>query len=210
MLSVFVGHDLRWPRVTDVAVHSLRHFATEPVGVYLLDPDKMPASHSSARTQFSFFRFLVPYLMGFKGRALYVDQDVLFLDDVAKLFAEAPEHDDWSVACVKHTYKSSVRCPNWASVMLLNCANLKQWTLDAYFSRPREWFHEFQSVPSNMIVPLNPRWNRLDYLTSDDGILHYTSGTPLDAGKRGERPQGAHEAALWREWEAKAECVTSK
>lgn len=202
-MIVYIGHDPRWGKVTEVAVKSLRHFASEPVDIRLLDPAAMPPSPNGARTQFSFFRFLVPHLMGFQGRALYVDQDVIFMDDVAKLFAEAPAHDDWAVACVKHRYKSIVKCPNWASVMLLNCANLTQWTLGSYLHESRDWFHEFQSVPAAMIAPLHPRWNRLDYLTGDDGILHLTSGTPLDAGKKGERPHGEREFALWREWEAK-------
>jgi hypothetical protein len=200
--SVYIGHDTRWASATKVAEYSLRHFVSSPVDVRLLHSDTMP-SKPGARTQFSFFRFLIPHLMQYQGYALYVDQDVLFLDDVAKLFAEAPAHDDWAVACVQHTYKSIVRCPNWASVMLLNCKHLKQWTLEAYHEKPREWFHEFESVDSRLIVPLHPRWNRLDYLHEDTGLLHYTSGLPIDAKKVGERPHGVDEARLWREWEAK-------
>lgn len=201
-LEVWIGHDSRWPTVTDVAVKSLKHYASAPVNVNLLDPAKLPKHPGGSRTQFSMLRFLIPHLMNYKGVALYVDQDVVFLDDAAKLFAEAPT-GHWSVACVQHAYQSTVNCPNWASVMLLNCANLTQWALGAYQHESRQWFHEFQSVPRAEIAPLHPRWNRLDYLTGDDGILHLTSGTPVDAGKVGERPHGKREFELWREWERK-------
>lgn len=197
-LIVFIGHDYRWPTVTRVAEYSLRHFASAPIDVRLLDPLALPTHPGGSRTQFSMLRFLIPHLMGYKGRALYVDQDVLFLDDVAKLFAEATG----DVACVQHDYASSVRRPNWVSVMVLECSKLTAWTLDAWRAGPRERFHELRDVVN--IGALHPRWNRLDYLHEDTGILHYTSGTPVDAGKRGERLHGASEFALWREWEKRA------
>ena len=39
-----------------------------------------------ASTEFTYSRFLVPHLMGFKGWAVFCDCDFLFLEDVSKLF----------------------------------------------------------------------------------------------------------------------------
>ena len=44
-----------------------------------------------ASTEFTFTRFLVPHLMNFKGWALFIDCDIIFLEDVTNLFALADE-----------------------------------------------------------------------------------------------------------------------
>ena len=41
--------------------------------------------HPLQSTEFAFSRFLVPFLCGFRGWALFMDCDMLVLDDIARL-----------------------------------------------------------------------------------------------------------------------------
>lgn len=203
-MKVFIGHDTRWKEATTVLLYSLRQHSGPEMGIELLEQAKLPARlPHEARTQFSFLRYLIPHLMNFQGRALYLEQDMLALDDVRKIERELPAHDNWSIACVQHGYASSVKRPNWASVMVLNCAKLTQWTLEAYKNKPREWLHELQGVPDSEFIPLNARWNVLDHMQEGAGILHYTSGGPWDR-KVGERPPDLKAFDLWKYWAARA------
>lgn len=198
-MRVYVGHDYRWPIATEVCAASI-HAHTPGAEVVLLANDKLPKNPNTARTQFSFFRYLIPELQKFKGIAVYMEQDELCLDDLNKMLAECPpESEDWEVACVQHGYASSVGRPNWASVMVLNCRNLRQWNMENYASKPREWFHELQGV--SKFFALNPRWNVLDHWQEDMGILHLTSGGPWDFDKlKGERARCPKACALWESW----------
>ena len=42
-------------------------------------------------TQFAFTRFLVPHLMGYEGRAVFMDCDMLVLDDIARVVGAADD-----------------------------------------------------------------------------------------------------------------------
>ena len=55
-----------------------------------------------ASTEFTFTRFLVPHLMNFKGWVLFIDCDIVFLEDVNNLFSLAD--DRYAVMCVKHEF----------------------------------------------------------------------------------------------------------
>src|SRR6266498_944245 len=57
-------------------------------------------------TDFSFTRFLVPALEEFADKwVLYCDNDMLWLDDVAKLVDDVSRHNHiWAMACVKHEH----------------------------------------------------------------------------------------------------------
>ena len=145
-------------------------------------------------TEFSFTRFLVPALTQWQGVALFIDSDMLFLDDVAKLFDEAnPSH---AVQVVKHNYaptqtskmragvvQESYNRKNWSSVMLFNCSHstCKQLTPYTVNYTKGSWLHQFKWAPDTTIGSLSPRWNVLDGWDEpapDTGNYHYTLGTP--------------------------------
>jgi lipopolysaccharide biosynthesis glycosyltransferase len=82
-------------------------------------------------TEFSFTRFLVPYLAGYSGWALFMDCDFLWRGDVAGLMDYADPQ--CAVMCVQHKYKPKETTKmdgavqhqyprkNWSSLMLINC-----------------------------------------------------------------------------------------
>ena len=54
-------------------------------------------------TEFSFTRFLVPYLVDYQGWAIFMDNDMVCLDDIAKLWAL--RDDRYAVMCVQHDHQ---------------------------------------------------------------------------------------------------------
>ena len=81
-------------------------------------------------TAFSFTRFLVPYLMNYKGWAIFMDCDMLCRSDISELWKY--RNDKYAVMCIQHEhipnelikFQGEVQSPypkkNWSSLMLLN------------------------------------------------------------------------------------------
>lgn len=150
---------------------------------------------SFSSTEFTFTRFLVPYLNDYKGWALFCDCDILFMIDVNELFSLA--NDDYAVMVVQHQYtptnlikmdgKQQFVYPrkNWSSVMLFNCAHPanRQLNLSAVNTQDGQFLHRFQWLDDSLIGNLPPDYNWLSdwYKEGIDGtpkIIHYTTGGP--------------------------------
>lgn len=117
MHKVYIGYDGRESAAYEVAESSLRKRASEHVAVTPLCADQLAAcgllrrpqdrrgliydipSNAPCATDFAISRFLVPHLAQI-GWALFVDCDVVFLADVAELFAMADPSK--AVMVVKH------------------------------------------------------------------------------------------------------------
>src|SRR5262245_1254812 len=92
MIRVFIGFDPRETVAFHVLSHSIHAHASEPVTIAPLALTQLGPLLGRARdpwqsTEFAFSRFLPPHLCRFEGWALYLDCDMLFLDDIAKLWA---------------------------------------------------------------------------------------------------------------------------
>src|SRR6185503_17813923 len=141
-------------------------------------------------TQFSFSRFLVPFLCGYEGWALFTDCDMLVLDDIAKLWALRDER--YAVQVVKHVHvpKEDVKFlgavqtryekKNWSSVMLMNCAKCTALTPDYVNNASGLELHQFKWLAGDHLIgELPPRWNHLvgfDPPRPDAGLVHFTTG----------------------------------
>jgi lipopolysaccharide biosynthesis glycosyltransferase len=98
--------------------------------------------HPLQSTDFSFSRFLVPYLSGYKGWSLFCDCDMLMLDDIANLWALCD--DRYAVQVVQHNHKpkedvkfldkaqTRYEKKNWSSVILFNNAKCHALNFDNY------------------------------------------------------------------------------
>lgn len=163
-------------------------------------------SDAPMATEFAVSRFLTPLLAG-SGWALFIDCDMLFLADVAELFALAD--DRYAVMVVKHPPLRSqgfkmdgqpqvpYRRKNWSSVMLFNCdhpANLRL-TLEHVNAVPGRDLHAFDWLLDHEIGELDPGWNWLvNVMPRPDSpkLAHYTLGGPWLPGW-----QGAEHDDLW-------------
>ena len=178
----------------DVETHALRQPNLREAGLYTREVDKLGA------TEFSLTRFLVPYLTGYKGWALFIDCDQLFTDDVSKLFRLA--NPIYAVQVVKHMHEPmedvkmdgcvQTRYPkkNWSSVMLFNCGHNKNKNLtpEVVSSVSPKFLHRFEWLDESDVgeIPLEYNFLVEYYKMYPGGALpkniHFTNGMPFMPG----------------------------
>ena len=100
-------------------------------------------THTDGSNCFIYSRFLIPYLAGFKGNALFIDGDMIIKDDLQNLFDLFDPN--FAVQVVKHNYKTKFPTKylgsknedypkkNWSSVILYNCEHPKHKILTPSF-----------------------------------------------------------------------------
>jgi lipopolysaccharide biosynthesis glycosyltransferase len=194
---IYIGYDEREDVAYRVAKHSAGNHSTYPLiqsnlrafGEYWREQDKL------ASTQFSLTRFLVPHLNKYKGWALFVDCDILFLEDPQNLFDLAD--DRYALMCVKHDYKPTTSTKmdnqiqhiyprkNWSSVMLFDCAHPSNsaLTVDVVNKQTPQYLHRMSWLMDDEIGELPIEWNYLvGWYTNKDcaqpKLIHYTEGGP--------------------------------
>src|SRR5262245_50696114 len=88
-LRVFVGADDSQLVAARVLEFSIRRHASRPVDLTVMRdlPVPLPRDRRNRpQTTFSFYRFLIPRLCDYRGRALYLDADMLVFADLAELW----------------------------------------------------------------------------------------------------------------------------
>lgn len=199
---VFVGHDSRETIAYDVCAFSLKRRASIPVdvrpivqaevrasGLYWRDVDPL------ASTEFTYTRFLTPYLAGYQGWALFCDCDFLWLTDIAELKALAdPEK---AVMCVHHDHRPTEQTKmdgqaqtvyprkNWSSLMLFNCGHpsVRALTPEAANAESGAYLHRMQWAADEEIGALPDSWNWLEGSSprpaaGTPDAVHFTRGGP--------------------------------
>lgn len=193
-LRVFIGYDERETVAYHVLAHSILRHASAPVAITPLVRSQLARIHTRPRgpmesTDFSITRFLVPYLCGFEGFALFMDCDILARADVCRVFEQPPA----SVSVVKHDYtprtstkflghvQTAYPRKNWSSVMLFDNAKCCALTPAYVNAAPALDLHRFAWIRDEEIGALPPEWNWLvgEYPRNDDAkLLHFTNGGP--------------------------------
>lgn len=201
VLDVFIGYDRQEVVAYHVLCQSILEHASAPVrftpiNLASLKPvfDRPPVSLQS--TEFSFSRFLTPYLSGYAGWSLFLDCDMLARADIAGLFALADER--FAVMVAQHDYaprdevkfldhvQTRYAKKNWSSVMLLNNARCRALTPDYVQRAAGLDLHQFRWLAEEGEIGALPlEWNWLvgEYDFSPDARLaHFTRGGPYFAG----------------------------
>ncbi len=197
MIRVFIGFDAREEVAFGVLSHSIHARASEPVAVAPVMLSQLAGVYRRERnplqsTDFSFSRFLTPYLCGYQGWAIFTDCDMLVLDDIAKLWRLRDER--YAVQVVKHVHvpKEEVKFlgavqtkyekKNWSSVMLMNCARCTALTPEYVNRASGLELHQFKWLDSDQQIGEIPRaWNHLvgyDPPRRDASLVHFTIGGP--------------------------------
>jgi len=197
MIRVFIGYDSREAVAYSVLAHSINTRATVPVTITPLMLSQLGGIYRRERnplqsTDFSFSRFLVPYLCNFEGWAIFTDNDMLVLDDIARLWAL--RDDRYAVQVVKHNHvpKEEVKFlgyqqtkyekKNWSSVMLMNCGKCRALTADFVNTATGLELHQFKWLGDDSLIGELPSgWNHLvgyDAPRSDASLVHFTIGGP--------------------------------
>lgn len=171
ILKVFIGFDHRQPISLNVLASSIYTKSAKPVSIAPLVLPQLPLKRQGL-TPFTYSRFLVPYLCDYQGWALFLDLDMIVMDDIAKLFELAD--DKYAVMVSKNKLKFE-----WASAMLFNCAKCQVLTPEFIESAPR--LHDCSWVSDDLIGDLPREWNHLvgyDAKCDNPKLIHYTQGVP--------------------------------
>lgn len=197
MINIYIGYDPREAVAFSALSHSIHARATQPVSIAPLMLSQLGAvltreRHPLQSTDFSFSRFLVPYLSGYAGWSVFMDCDMLVLDDIAKLWDLRDER--YAVMVVKHDHvprettkflgepQTKYEKKNWSSVMLFNNAKCRALTPEYVNTATGLELHQFKWLADDSLIGgLPDRWNHLvgyDAPRRDAALVHYTLGGP--------------------------------
>lgn len=183
-LKVFIGFDSRAHVAFHALACSIYSRCSQPVSITPLILPTLPTVRTGL-TQFTYTRFLVPYLCDYQGYALFMDSDIIVQGDIAELFSIGEQDPSKAVWAVKFATgpEETVKHLNSferAAVMLFNCGHPDnkvltpelidttdkglhglKWT-DAIGDLPEEWQH--------VVMYQAPKQAKL---------IHYTGGIPV-------------------------------
>ena len=200
--TIMIGYDPRAEEAYNACVNSLVTSTTDQLDIipikrqdlihkdiYKRDIDPLSS------TEFSFTRFLVPYLRNYEGWAVFCDCDFIFIDDISSLFELADEK--YAIMCCQHDYKPTATHKmdnrvqhlyprkNWSSLILWNCNHPKNKLVTPYLvnTQSGQYLHRFTWLDDSEIGSIPIEWNWLVgwYKEPRDGkpkALHFTEGGP--------------------------------
>lgn len=201
-MRVFIGYDSREDIAFRVCESSIRKHSKIPIDVWPIKQQEMRERNlywrdhdPLASTEFSFTRFLTPYLAGYKGWVLFCDCDFFFRKDISGLRDYMdPEK---AVMVVKHEYNPPEKIKmdgkiqtqytrkNWSSFMLINCEHpsVQALTPDVVNRQTGLYLHRFQWLDNKHIGSLPMTYNYLEgWHTKQDCedpiAVHFTRGGP--------------------------------
>lgn len=176
MIRVFIGYDGREEIAFHVLARSIWERASEPVSItpvrlsHLEGFWKRPR-HPLQSTDFSFSRFLVPYLCDYQGFAIFMDCDMLCLKDIADLWSYRDTNFALKVVKHKHDVETGVKFlnqpqtpyqrKNWSSVMLFNNDKCRNLTPEYVCKAEGLDLHQFKWLKDEDIGDLPENWNYL-------------------------------------------------
>jgi len=195
MFNIFIGWDSNMQDVAETLAYSIKKYTTIPINIQYLKLSELDfhRNDKTGNTEFTYTRFLVPYLCDYKGVALFIDNDMLALADFKEI--AALDMSKYAVRCRKHNQivKSSIKMgdkpqeayprKNWSSMMLMDCSKLKCWTKEAVETQSPAWLHRFEPIQDTLIGDIPDGWNDLDYSTPSTKLIHYTSGGIWNNGR---------------------------
>lgn len=182
-IRVFVGCDDSQKIAARVLEYSIRKHCPVPLVFDTMDDVQVPVvkhPKNQPKTGFSFKRFDIPRRAGYRGRAVYLDADMLVLANFLQLW-DIP----FEGARVLYASSSDPRLPAQMSVLKLDCDNLG-WDISTIVRGLDEEIYDYQGLmrelciePREQVRPAIPSaWNSLDlYEPGKTGLLHYTKMT---------------------------------
>ena len=189
-IDVFVGTDRSQLLAVAVLQHSIRRNTAERVRVFPLIDLDLPEPidiRQGSRTNFSFARFAIPELKGYRGRAIYLDADMLVFRDIRHLW-ESPlgpqrisiqeDLPDHVVSAAKSgAPKARVK---QTSVMLIDCAAAR-WDvreivagLDGRYTYEQLMYEMCILDESDIRYGVPFVWNSLEHYDVHTRLIHYT------------------------------------
>jgi lipopolysaccharide biosynthesis glycosyltransferase len=196
-VRIFVGFDSKEVVAYHVLAQSIIEKSSIPVEFSPIVLSNLSGIFTRERnalqsTEFSFSRFLTPYLSGYQGWSIFMDCDMLMRTDIAELWAL--RDDRYAAMCVKHDYQPKIETKflgqtqtkyekkNWSSFILFNNDKCRALTPDYVNTATGLQLHQFKWLENDdLIGELPVTWNYLvneyDY-REDAKNVHFTDGGP--------------------------------
>jgi len=179
-LKVFIGYDPRQPVAFQVLAHTVWKHASVPVQITRLALEQLPITRRGL-TEFTYSRFLVPWLCNFgepdapgPDTSIFLDSDILCRHDLADLLTYPLAYPDCAVFVVEHPKRKFER----PSVMVFNNKLCKMLTPLYVQSKENDLF---SFAWAKQVGTLPPQWNHLvgyDAPNPLAHLVHFTQGIP--------------------------------
>ena len=217
-INIFIGYHSREKIASTICKFSLKKNTTIPISIKLLKINELRKKKVYSRkndkkssTEFTFSRFLVPYLSKYKGWSIFCDCDFLWLSDLKEL--KKKFNKKYAVMCVKHNYKPRNNFKfdnkrqyiyprkNWSSMILWNNEHTsnKKLTLKKINSKNGKYLHRFGWLKDSEIGSISKKWNWLVGWYKKDKIkpkaIHFTQGGPWHKGS-----EDCDYSSLWKKY----------
>lgn len=202
MLKVVLGYDRKEASAVWVLANSILKNASVPIHFTFLHLPSLTKANLMWRerdpkqsTDFTYSRFLTPYLCDYKGKAIFMDADMVVMPgaDIAELLDYLPM--DCDLAVVKHDYKppsktkfggakqEAYKCKLWSSLMVFNCytSKCKQLTPLYVNTATGAELHQFAWSHPSRIAEIPEEWNWIPEHSPGDlqpKLIHFTEGSP--------------------------------
>lgn len=202
MITLYIGFDSTnygQELAYEVCKRSVLRF-TKNVKIVKLDKNELQKKKIYTRqnddgsTEFTYTRFLVPFLNNYEGTAIFCDSDFLWRCDINILNQYI--NTDKAVFCVKHEYNECLNNlkmdgkkqewyprKNWSSLMIFNCSHndIKKLNINSIKNKSAQWLHRFEWTDDINIGELPKSFNYLLGYYSDinePNAVHLTDGGP--------------------------------
>ena len=196
MIPIFIGYDSKVKIAYHVLTESILRNSSTPVTICPINLNNLKNIYTRkqdplASTEFSFSRFLVPYLMNYNGWAIFMDSDMVMLSDITELWNL--RNEDYAIQVCKHEYipnsknkflgnnQTIYAKKNWSSLMLMNTSKCKTLTPEYVNTKSGLELHQFKWLDESLIGELPFKWNWLvgEYPYKEDVYnIHFTEGGP--------------------------------
>ena len=210
-VNIYVGYDSRHGDFTDTSIKIMKQSIIQGFGggdvhgamtkwdvdIKPLDVSKIPEytrEYANQSTEFTYSRFLIPYLENYEGFSIFVDNDFIFQKSILPLFYFLNTDD--AVACVKYKFdkpiietkfngEKNVPYPKklWSSMMIFNNGHedCRKLTPEVVNTQTGQYLHQFEWTDKISEIP--ERWIITEgYDTIEEKprafAIHYTRGGP--------------------------------
>lgn len=204
-LTVYIGYDSRHQGIEEVQIKS--HMTAFKRSVRednerfdpefkLLDTSKIEEytrEYANQSTEFTYSRFLIPYLENYEGFSMFIDNDFIWEKPFWEMFYFL--HPDNAVACVQYDYElekmsktkmggeENVMYPKklWSSLMFFNNSHedCKKLTPEVINTATGQYLHQFEWTDAIDRIP--DKYILTEGMSDDEKryhAVHYTRGGP--------------------------------
>jgi lipopolysaccharide biosynthesis glycosyltransferase len=196
--NVYIGFDKREEIAAEICKFSIVRRTSPRTVVKFLKLEELRdftrPREANQSTDFTYTRFMIPFIEKYQGFSLFCDCDFLFLDDIQELsrmidptkavsVVRHPMYIPNSVTKMDGVGQHTMLRKNWASLMVFNNSHPSNRKLTPELIntvQPGKVLHQFGWLDDEEIGSISLDWNVLDgyYELDNPRAIHYTDGGP--------------------------------